>query len=121
MKKAAIAAIGIAVVVGFRMSNRGDASGQTLSEMREIIQSMDEYQDNDVLLDGFLKLAHVRAFGKAYDVGGRRDSATYDQEAYLDMVFDDMIEQCQNHHKTELADALQELRKEVYLEEAQES
>lgn len=117
MKKVIVFIVAVAVLGWFKMSDRGDVSDQTLGDMREIIESMDEYPRNEVFLDSFLKLAHVRAFGDTYDIGTKRRDASFDQEAYLTRVFDELIEECGNHKKPELADALRELRKEVYIEE----
>ena len=72
MKKVAIIMVIVGVSVFFKMRNQGDNSAQILSDMKEIISSLDVYQANAEYLDQILETRHMKSFRDAYDMGGRR-------------------------------------------------
>jgi hypothetical protein len=103
----------IAVVVGVKMWNRGDQSGDVRAEMMPHIQSMPEYAANAAYLDECFDRAHSHAFSESYSLGGRRRAAKLDYDKYMDVLFTRMAQECRTVHKGPLADALFKLKSQL--------
>lgn len=105
----------LVVVVGgavfwWKMSTRSDASKQIHDDIKKVVVAMKEYPENKQNLDRWLEMSHEAAFDAAYDIGGRRQSASFDDEKYIDTFFEKMRMLATSAKKEALAKALEELK-----------
>ncbi len=106
----------VIVLVAIKFSNRGDDSAQVLSEAKELIAQLEVYKPNAEYLDKLTERAHRHVFDKAYDMGGRRRGATFDEDKYLTALLDYMMAQCRTDRENDIAVALQKMREELAAE-----
>ena len=109
-KKVLIGVVVVVALLAFKFMNAGDASADVKEEMREIVKLLPCYEDNAEYLDQQFELRHQFAFDKAYDLGGRRRSASFDADKYLEELFGAMIKDARDRAKHELVKCLQEER-----------
>lgn len=112
-RKLAVLALTIAAIGGvlyFKFKRRGEASDVVRAEVVEFIQNnLKGYEQNRSLIDGWVQTAHDRAFAAAYDMGGRRRGATFDEDAYTAAFFESLENQAKARNKKDLALAIREL------------
>ena len=116
MKRVAIIAVVIGVMVFFKMRNQGDDSAAVLSDMKAVISSMEAYEDNADFLDQTLETCHMTVFSDSYDMGSRRRGATFDEDKYIQDVLTLMVKHCNRFNRKELAAPLAELRDAIMAE-----
>ena len=107
----------IGVVVFLKMRNQGDNSEQILSDMREIISSLEVYEANADYLDQKLETRHMKAFRDSYEMGGRRRGSTFDQDKYIQDLLTTMVKDCNRDNRRDVAAALVALREELLAQE----
>jgi hypothetical protein len=93
-----------------KLYRRGTDKTDVLTAMKEIIGDLDVYKTEGEYLDELLEREHGRAFDDAYDVGGRRRSAKFDHDKYLQSLYGGMIADAKRRNKKDVADALGKLR-----------
>ncbi len=113
MKRLLVILVLAAVFVGVKVSRRGGSQSKVLHDMRAIIEGLDTYEENADYLDALLVRHHPLAFDKAYDLGGRRRSATFDDELYLDTIFHNMVKECREDGGFGVCQELGQLRDEL--------
>ena len=102
----AIVAIIIIGVVVSKMRDRSEDSDAIQAEVMELLTEVEGYDQHSGLLATFAKSAHLRAFDKAYGMGSRRTRATFDEEVYVRVFFNDLVKSAQRMDKIRLANAL---------------
>lgn len=96
----------IIIVVTTKMGDRSDDSEAIQAEAMELLKEVDGYDRNAGLLESFAKLAHQRAFEQAYSMGSRRREASFDDEVYMRVFFNQLVKSAQRMDKIRLANAL---------------
>ena len=76
-----------------------------------------ERKANADFLDQSLERSHRRAFEDAYDMGRRRQGATFDEDKYIKDVLTLMIRDCNQANKRDLVDTLMQVREVLLAEE----
>ena len=106
--------LGIAVVVTaimiFKMKNMGEEDSAIQEEMQAIVESLPCYDAHGEYLDTLFERHHGIAFQEAYEMGGRRRGATFDENAYIEKLFGRMIKNARDRSKRDLVECLQEAR-----------
>lgn len=102
------AAIGVAVYM--KMGARADDSKAIRADIMQVVATMPEYATHTKLLDAYAGLAHTRAFGEAYTVGGRRQRNQFNEDAYIERFFKSMIDSANGDGRQDLARPLMALR-----------
>lgn len=108
--------IGLAAVgalVYFKMERRSDDSKMIRAEIKALVSSMPEYSENRKLFDAWCDLAHTRAFGDSYSVGGRRQANKFDEDVYLDRFFQSLGASAREYGKPEWAKSILKLQTEL--------
>lgn len=106
MRKVIGIGVAIVVIVGLKFYNRGADDKAVLDDMKQVIAQVSSSPEETTYLNRILEKEHQRAFDAAYDMGGRRRSATLDEDKYLNTVFTAMISQCERDKKKPLANKL---------------
>lgn len=117
MKKVAIFLVFAGVVVFLKMRNQSDDSAQVLSEMKELISSLEVYDANSDFLDRSLERHHMKAFDDAYEIGRRRRNTTFDVDKYIQDMLTMMVKDCNQANERDLAATLVEMREAILAEE----
>lgn len=117
MKKVAIFLVFVGVVVFLKMRNQSDDSGQVLSDMKELISSLEVYDANSEFLDRSLERRHMKAFDDAYEMGRRRRRTTFDEDQYIQDMLTMMVKDCNQANKRDLAATLVAVRESILAEE----
>ncbi len=110
-----IAAV-VAVILFFKMRNMGDDDAAIRQEMEAVVESLPCYDAHDEYLDKLLERHHGSAFYEAYEMGGRRRAAEFDENAYVEKLFGGMIKNARDVGKRDLVECLQAARS-ILLEE----
>ena len=76
-----------------------------------LVQLFPLYQENKAYFDAALNELHELAFDQAYQSGGRRTSASFDQERYHAILVALYRRKASEDGKHAIADALEEYRK----------
>ncbi len=110
-----IVGIGIAFVcaVFFAMRNRSSHSDEVKDVAYILVESMDEFTQNEKLLLTMADRAHTIAFDKAYTQGSRFRKAEIDADLYLDSFFRSMVSQAGNMNRQDLKKSLLALRQDI--------
>jgi hypothetical protein len=111
LKRLLTIALIIAVFVGWTMYNKSKASATVREQAALLVQLFPLYRENKDYYDSALDEMHDLAFDQAYKVGGRRTSASFDQERYHAMLVAFYRRKASQDGKAEIADALEEYRK----------
>jgi len=109
-KKCIIAAIAVPIVMAVVSYNKNKASDEVKSQTHELIQKMPSYEKEKQYIDRIFEASYESAFEEAYDTGGRRKSATFDEKKYISTVFDNMASMAKNDSKEKLASELQVIK-----------
>ncbi|MFG0275751.1 MAG: hypothetical protein ACF8QF_11915 [Phycisphaerales bacterium] len=88
----AIALVVMGWVIFSRTANRDELKSNLSVQMMEVILDAPEQEDVSVYTRAFERV-HGQAFSDAYSMGGRRTSARFDHDAYLNAVFSELIAQ----------------------------
>jgi hypothetical protein len=108
MRKFAGILIAIIAIMGLKFWRSGNDSKEVLAQAKELISEMPEYSENAAYLDKLAELHHPLAFNAAYDLGGRRRRASFNEKKYVHGLLTRMAESCRADGKKELQKALQE-------------
>ena len=103
----------VGVVVGIKFYNRGDDSAKVLKDFKEIMEKTDGYIAHSDVLEPMIQRAHQFVFDEAYDMGGRRRGASFDEDKYVVGMLDYMLNDCRKRHKKEAAEWVLAVRKAV--------
>jgi len=95
----------VAIVLGFKFYNKGQANAEVKSEAAKIVQSLPGYQRNQAYYDSLVEHAHPIAFEVAYSMGGRRRSAKFNDQKYLSVLIAEMIKKARSDGKTDVVNA----------------
>ncbi len=106
MRKAAGIVVVIILLTGWRLHNRGSDDKQVLADMKALITELELSSEDTAYLNGIVDREHRLAFDGAYDMGSRRRGATFDEDKYVDAVFQAMIARCDKDKKKDLAGKL---------------
>ena len=117
MKKVAIFLVFIGVVVFLKIRNQSDDSAQVLSDMKELISSLEVYDANAEFLDRSVERRHMKAFDDAYEMGRRRRRTTFDEDKYIQDMLTMMVKDCNQANKRDLAATLVAVREELLAKE----
>lgn len=105
-KKLIIAAIAIPIFVGLTTYKRNKASDEVKSQTHELLQNMPSYEKEKQYIDKIFEASYKSSFESAYDYGGRRKSASFDEKKYITTVFDNMITMAKTDAKKDLSNEL---------------
>jgi hypothetical protein len=115
-RKIAGVVIGLLVFAGvmaLRFRARASDSDTVRIAATLLVISMDEYEQNQKILDAMTERAHTVAFGEAYSMAGRRTKARFDEDKYLDVFFRSMVSQAGELGRPDLKKPLLALRQEL--------
>jgi hypothetical protein len=101
----------IVLFVGWKMYNKSKASEKVREQAAALLQSFPLYEENKAYFDSAFNELHDLAFDQAYHVGGRRISASFDQERYHAILIALFHRKASEDGKTQIADALEKYRK----------
>jgi hypothetical protein len=110
MQKVGGVIVVIVILVGLKFWHRSDDSAEILADMKEVIAQLNVDEADAKYLEQMLEREHQRAFDAAYDMGGRRRRATFDEKQYLVQVLGAMAKQCDRDRSPEIADKLRTLK-----------
>ena len=115
MKRCLSSALGIVVVIalmlGMKFYNKGQAGKDVKAQAVQVVQTLPGYAKEPAYYDSLLEAAHPTAFDAAYEMGGRRQSAKFDAERYLDALLDGMTAKAAADKRTDVAQAITLARK----------
>jgi len=106
----AIMAALVGGVIWWKTSQRGDANAQVYAHALEIVENAPGYGEQPEIYEGLARNAHPAAFAETYSMGGRRTGASFDDERYLTLLFEDMISEAKRNGHDEAAADLEALR-----------
>ena len=107
--KFGLPALIVVVVVWSKASNRSDASEAVRAEIMELMEQLDVRDADRKFIDTWSKVVHIHAFEQAYELGGRRRSASFDRDKYVDAFFSRMLRLAEEWKRNQLVEALREL------------
>jgi hypothetical protein len=93
------------------MQNRGSDSKAIKADAKRVVAKLPLYAPNAAYLDKLIDKHQSAAFDSAYDMGGRRRSATLDGDRYFETLFTRMSGSCYADKKKDLGDSLDALAK----------
>lgn len=103
----------VGVIIGIKFYNRGDDSAQVLKDFKEIMAKSDGYDAHSDVLEPIIQRAHNSVFDSAYEMGGRRRGASFDDSKYVVGMLDYMLRDCRQRHKKEAAEWVLAIRKAI--------
>ena len=109
----ALAILVIGGVIWLKLSDRADDSQAVRSDIMAALAEIDGYAEHEQFLLQRADLAHERAFGEAYNVGGRRRAAQFDERQYVQVFFHDLIQAAQQARKPTLVTSLEQMKAQL--------
>jgi hypothetical protein len=109
MKRVIPAVVIIAAMLGYQFYNKGQKSAEAREAIQTWVVNAPGYATDTLYYESLLALAHEAAFGKSYDMGSRRRSASLDVNDYVFNVFKTMVERAKEDNRPEVAAELHEL------------
>jgi len=100
----------LVVLVGIKFFTRSGDKEEILADMKKLVVRIEGYDQHAEYLDKLLEREHNRVFDKAYDMGGRRRGASFDETKYLGEVLTGMAADCERTKRTDLANSLRQYR-----------
>lgn len=111
MRRVIFLLIAIAVIVGVKVSRMDDDDDRVLVETKQVFQSLlTDYQTHAERVDTLIERYHPTAFLDAYEMGGRRTAASFDEAKYWKRPFQEMLQECRLRNDSKLIAHLEELR-----------
>lgn len=110
MKRVGIFIVIAAIAVWARMGNRDEADAAIKEQMLTLVQELPCYDGEDGYVAGLFDTQHMFAFNQAYDMGGRRRAASFDEDVYFDVLLNGMIIKARDRNKPDVVECLQPLR-----------
>jgi hypothetical protein len=98
------------IVFYVKGQRRTDFEAQAKSLSMTLLSEADNYKANEKYYGVRAEAAHKVAFGSAFDVGGRRQAASFDENRYLSVFFERLIDIVQNEGRQDIAKDLIKLR-----------
>ena len=102
--------LAIAVLIYVKGQRRTDFEDQARKASMTLLKEVDNYQANEKFYSVRAEAAHKMAFGSAFDMGARRKAATFDEDRYLSLFFERLIDMVRNEGRQDLAKDLIKLR-----------
>lgn len=99
-------AVMIAIVLGMKYYNKGKTEKEVKQQASEVVQRIPGYDKDPAYYDSLLEAAHPAAFDSAYKMGGRRQSAKFDAERYLERLFEGMKTKAGADQRPEVVQAI---------------
>ncbi len=96
----------IAVVVGYKFYNKSAQSSEVRQAIETWIVNAPGYTANKAEFDALLDEAHEVAFKKAYDIGSRHRSATFDADKYAKILFSTMKSRAEEYGFPEIVKSI---------------
>ena len=93
----------VAIIVGFKFYNKSKAADDIRSQTIEIVQAMPGYDENKQYIESIFEPCFATAFEAAYDMGGRRRSAKFNQDKYITTLFENLMTRSERDGKEKLA------------------
>lgn len=94
-----------------KVRNKGDIDNQTKTQFVEVLEAaMPNYNTHGPLYLEWLDIAHPKAFEASFDLGGRREANTFDEDAYVDACLREMAKAARARRYSDCADHLEEFR-----------
>ena len=84
--------ITIACIIGVKSCNMSKLSGKVRAESYAAVQAIDGYQDRSGKIDAYFEPAHEAAFKMCCQMGGYRQSGTFDDSEYVSYLFGIMLQ-----------------------------
>ncbi len=113
-----IVAVVIAIVaVGFKFSNKSDASDDVREQVTTLLVTLPDYEQARDYYEGLCDTHHELAFEEHYKMGSRRTGASFDHNGYIHDLLQRMAADAQRSGYEPQAKHLRELEKDVYVEE----
>lgn len=101
----------LAVVLFYvKRQQRGDFETQAKKTSMAVLREVDNYQANEKYYSVRADAAHGMEFRSAFDIGGRRQAASFDEDRYLSLFFERLIAMVQNEGRRDIAKDLIKLR-----------
>jgi hypothetical protein len=104
-----LALVVIGGVLYYRMGNRSDTSEEVKKEIMAFLPKVKDYAKHKTKLNQWADDAHRQAFNEAYDMGGRRRSATFDEDKYVSTFFEVLCKRAQTAGLRDLENNLRTL------------
>lgn len=111
LARVGIAVVVVAGVIGLKFYDKGNAEAEIKTGMHDWIASAAGYSDDPAYAEALFEKHHGPAFEKAYDVGGRRRSASFDDGHYMAEVTTAMALDARVDGREKLAAGLEEMRR----------
>ena len=100
----------VAVVLGFKFYNMGEAAAETKSQVLELVREVEDYDYYKEYYESLVEANHDEAFRHAYDMGGRRRAAEFNERKYVVELFALMIAQAEREERERPALNLKQFR-----------
>lgn len=110
MQRVVIFIVIAAIVVWSQWGNRDEADAAIKEQMLTLVQELPCYDGEEGYVAGLFDMQHMFAFNQAYDIGGRRRAASFDEEVYFDVLLNGMIIKARDRNKPDVVECLQPLR-----------
>lgn len=96
--------------IGWRIYVRGEDSDEVRAEAMKVLALVEGYEQNKEILLKMADQAHSVAFSAAYEMGGRRTRATFDEDKYIEAFFKSMVSQADLRGRQDLKKSLLALK-----------
>ncbi len=108
--------VAIAIACGFvwmDYSKKGDNKEELREVAFEVFAVLPDYEANQSEYEYYFDMYHDDAFENHYRMGGKRRSASFDEEAYWIEMFGLMIDSAKADGEDDIAESLESLQDEM--------
>jgi len=103
LKRFAGIAILAAAVLGYKFWQQSGTSNEVKAAVHSWVVDAEGYEKDPAYFDTLLDLAHESAFEANYRMGGRRRQTSFDDETYIESVFQRMQDQARVDGRDDVA------------------
>ena len=97
-------------LVYMQYSNKGNDEQELRDVAHEVLMTISDYDQNESDYDFYFDMHHEQAFEDNYQMGGKRRSASFDEDGYWTQILSAMIETAQADKEPEIIAGLQDLK-----------
>ena len=105
--------IAILIASGFvwmNYANKGSDRADLKEVAYEVLTTIEDYSQNESDYDFYFEMHHEQAFEDNYQMGGKRRSSSFNEDAYWAQLLTAMIETAQADNEPDIVAGLEDLR-----------
>lgn len=101
-------------LVWMQYSNKGNDEQDLKDVAHEVLMTINDYDQYESDYVFYFDMHHDEAFEDNYQMGGKRRSATFDEDSYWNQILDAMIATAQADKETQVVAGLQNLKVRLF-------